>query len=419
MLGQRCRGGRERDGQAGVQHVAERHRQQLRRVDAAAVASPQQRCRERRQRRHHPAAQQHDRLGGDARDGRHRMLHLDFQRAALAIAGHQADRHEREQEDRGHLAGAEGRRPDPDERRERLADAGGRAVQPARFSIAPHRADEGDADQRPHREQQHPPGAGRHQLAVFLGDQPRKRWNRRDRRARGENPSLRSLRSRRFLLYVRARNTSSRSPGTAPREAACDASWSNVPSPRIVPPHQQDEAIADPRRILDLMDRQDHRAAGRRVGAQRRGDVAALAQVEAVERLVGQQHRLRHQQADREQRPLALPFRQAADSRIEQRPDVEAFYDLVAQPGTAVEKPQREVDRPSNRLRGPRGRWNQADRTAWRRASARSTAARRASAIRHRAAAPHRGTRTGSSCPSRWGRSGRALPPVARRTRRH
>jgi spermidine synthase len=49
-------------------------------------------------------------------------------------------------------------------------------------------------------------------------------------------PSLRSPRSPRFLLYVRARNTSSRSPVAAPRAEACDASWSNVPSPRIVPP---------------------------------------------------------------------------------------------------------------------------------------------------------------------------------------
>ena len=91
MLGHRRRRGRERDRQAGVQQVAERDRRQFRRVDAAAVAFPQ-----------------HDAATNGASDatsqppsstialaatraiGRHRVLHLDLQRAALPIAGRPA-----------------------------------------------------------------------------------------------------------------------------------------------------------------------------------------------------------------------------------------------------------------------------------------------------------------------------------------
>ena len=92
MFGDRGRRRRDRDGEAGIQQMAEHDRRQLRRVDAAAVAFPEQDRGERRQQRDDPAGEQHDRLRGDAREGRHRMLHLDLQRAALPIARHQADR---------------------------------------------------------------------------------------------------------------------------------------------------------------------------------------------------------------------------------------------------------------------------------------------------------------------------------------
>src|SRR6202048_1753393 len=65
---------------------------------------------------------------------------------------------------------------------------------------------------------------------------------------------------------------------------------------------QQHEAIADARRVPNLMNRQKHRPAHGGVGAQRLRHLAALTQIEAVERLVGEQHRLRHQQPDRQQR---------------------------------------------------------------------------------------------------------------------
>src|SRR5262249_1646323 len=117
---------------------------------------------------------------------------------------------------------------------------------------------------------------------------------------------------------------------------------------------QQHESIARARRIADLMNRQEHRASGRCVRAQRLRRVAALPQVEAVERFVGEQQRLRHQQAAREECALALPFRQVADCGVENRRQLEALDHLVAKMRAAAEEAEREIDRPAHRLRRPR-----------------------------------------------------------------
>src|SRR6185503_20074075 len=63
---------------------------------------------------------------------------------------------------------------------------------------------------------------------------------------------------------------------------------------------------------------------------------------------------LRHQQTHREQRTLALTLRQSADRRVEERQQIEALDDFVAQVAAAVEEPHREIDGPPHRLRGPR-----------------------------------------------------------------
>src|SRR5262245_55558386 len=55
------------------------------------------------------------------------------------------------------------------------------------------------------------------------------------------------------------------------------------------PAAQEHEAIADARRVGDLVDRQHERAARRRVRAQNARHVAALTQVQAVERFVGEE----------------------------------------------------------------------------------------------------------------------------------
>ena len=161
----------ERDRQAGVQQMTEDDGGELRRVDAAAVASPQQDRRRRRQRRDEPPREQDESLGADARERGHRVLQLDLERAALPIARHDADGDKRQQKRRRQLARAEGRRPDADERRKGLADADGGAVQPAGFRVGADGADERDADERTHHQQQHPPGARRHQLAPLLAEQ--------------------------------------------------------------------------------------------------------------------------------------------------------------------------------------------------------------------------------------------------------
>ena len=118
---------------------------------------------------------------------------------------------------------------------------------------------------------------------------------------------------------------------------------------------QQNEAIADAGGVDDLVDGQDERASGGGAAAQRVADVAGLAQVEAVERLVADDHRLRRQERDREQRPLPLPLRQGADGRVEDRRQVEILYDAVDVAGAPAEETDREVKSPSDRLRRPRG----------------------------------------------------------------
>ena len=122
---------------------------------------------------------------------------------------------ERQQERGRQLARAERRRPDADQRRERFADAGRGAVQPAQLGVGPHGADERDADERPDQQQHHPPRARRQQLAPFLLEQPRERRS-----------------------YVSARNTSSRSTRRpiAPRGRRRAVSSSSVPSPQTRPP---------------------------------------------------------------------------------------------------------------------------------------------------------------------------------------
>src|SRR5258708_38106114 len=89
---------------------------------------------------------------------------------------------------------------------------------------------------------------------------------------------------------------------------------------------QQYEAIADARRVPNLMNRQEHRPAHGGVGAQRLRHLAALTQIEAVERLVGPQHRLRHQQPGPQQPSLTLPLRGAWQPGGAQWADSDALH---------------------------------------------------------------------------------------------
>src|SRR5262249_41761254 len=81
--------------------------------------------------------------------------------------------------------------------------------------------------------------------------------------------------------------------------------------------------LADAGGVADLVNREEHRPAGGGVRAQRLRDVAALTQVQALERLVGKQDGPWDEQPDGQQRALALALRQRADGDVEQRLQLE------------------------------------------------------------------------------------------------
>ena len=202
MLGQRRGRGRERDRQAGVQQVAERDSSKLRRIDAAAVALPQQDARpaaatRSASRRAARAPSPHPPIAGIGCCSSSFSAPLCRSPATRRIATNGS------RNDRRELAGAEGRRPDADQRRERFADAGRVAVQAAGLGVGAHGADERDADER-------------------SDDAAARPTTRRDAiSSSAATPS--AVSSAVAPRYVRARNTSSRSPagaGDPVREAA-------------------------------------------------------------------------------------------------------------------------------------------------------------------------------------------------------
>ena len=101
------------------------------------------------------------------------------------------------------------------------------------------------------------------------------------------------------------------------------------------------------------MDRQEQRATGGRMIAQRGADLPRLAQIQAIERLVAEQDRMRRQHSDCEHGALALPFRQRAEPRGEERRQIEPLDDLFPAIRRALEEADGEVQRPVDRLRGP------------------------------------------------------------------
>src|SRR6516225_1468687 len=87
--------------------------------------------------------------------------------------------------------------------------------------------------------------------------------------------------------------------------------------------------------------------------AQNRRNLTGLPQIEALERLVGQKHRLRGHQADRQQHTLALTFRKSAERLMQQSGQVEAVDSFFPHFTAASEKANREVEHPTNGLRRP------------------------------------------------------------------
>ena len=131
-----------------------------------------------------------------------------------------------------------------------------RAVQRRCFAVGPHRADERDADERAHRERAAPttratPPARAYSLSTS------QRTEKTGRRV----TSVSALGERKEHLFEIVGR------GAAARRGQRATSSSSVPSPRIAPAAQQHEAVADARRVRDLVNRQEHRPARRRVAS--------------------------------------------------------------------------------------------------------------------------------------------------------
>jgi hypothetical protein len=117
---------------------------------------------------------------------------------------------------------------------------------------------------------------------------------------------------------------------------------------------QQHQAIANPRRVAELMNRQKQRASTGDVAAEHVHDVARLAQIEPVERLVEHQQRLRSEEAHGEQHAPVLALGEIADACPEQRLERERFDHAVALIRGRAVKTGNEAHRPIHRLVGPR-----------------------------------------------------------------
>src|SRR4051794_8604033 len=120
------------------------------------------------------------------------------------------------------------------------------------------------------------------------------------------------------------------------------------------PPAEQHEPVAEARGLADLMNREKERSAACRVCAQRRPNVARLAQVEAIERFIDQQCGLRRKHSDTEQSALPLALGECADWLAKQAAQIELLYHLVEQLRASAEESDGEIERPRHRLRGPR-----------------------------------------------------------------
>ena len=167
VFGERRGRGAEGDGQQRVQDVTGKQRGKFGRPERAAIELPKQQRDEGGRHREQPAGEEDQRLRRYAPERAHALLQLQLHRAALAVAGQHADGDERQQEDGGQFAGAESGSPDADERGERLATLAG-----ADLRVRADRADERDADERAHRDEEDPPGLRDEKLAPLFFEEP-------------------------------------------------------------------------------------------------------------------------------------------------------------------------------------------------------------------------------------------------------
>jgi len=73
---------------------------------------------------------------------------------------------------------------------------------------------------------------------------------------------------------------------------------------------EQNQPVTDPLYIDQLMNGENERSAASGMVAEHVDDLARLPQIEAVEWLIHQQHRMRRQQSQHQQQSTVVPFRQ-------------------------------------------------------------------------------------------------------------
>src|SRR5262249_44079641 len=118
---------------------------------------------------------------------------------------------------------------------------------------------------------------------------------------------------------------------------------------------QEHEAIADLRGIGDLVDRQEERAIRREMPAQRGSRFAALAQVQAFERFIDQEYRLRSEQPESKQNAFALSLGQSADRDSHQRCQGEVGDNRLIDFAASAKEAEAVFQHPMHWLFWPRG----------------------------------------------------------------
>ena len=329
VLGHRSKRDGERNRQAGIEYLTDRDDDELWPHDAATVARPKRDRHERSPQGETPAHEQHDHFRPHAEQRRERTLQFQLEGTALAIAGHQANGNEWEQEDGGDFKGAEGRAPHPDEW---IADGAATAPAPALIS-----ANERTPSMK------HTPTSG--PISASMSHHAREAMS--SRHSLSKSHATADLRKSEEDIFEIARGDGDAGGRGRRRQLVACADATDAPFA------EQHKSIADPPRVSDLVNGQEQRAPAGSVRAQRRGQLAVLSQIQAVEGLVDQQRPLWRQQANRECDALTLALGQCPDRRGQQLTKRKLLDDLVAPRRCAIEEPDDEVEGPANGLCRP------------------------------------------------------------------
>src|SRR5579864_9023426 len=87
--------------------------------------------------------------------------------------------------------------------------------------------------------------------------------------------------------------------------------------------------------------------------AQDRRYFATLPQIQTLEWLIDQEHRLWHKQADREQYPFTLAFGKRTDARPQEGAQFEIANDALEKVSSPAKEAETELQGPIDRLVGP------------------------------------------------------------------